>query len=133
MRLIENREIEPSFLKLLQSLTDRLSRRRIDADDEQSTFVGKRIASLEVLTAKNTKVQVEKIPQFTLPVPGQSGRTTNDDTSKSAPVDHFADVKPSHHRLAGSRIVRQQEPKGILWEHVLINRDALMGQRNNPR
>ena len=49
------------------------------------------------------------------------------------PRQHLAYVQAGHDGLAGAGIVRQQEAKGSLLQHVLVHGDALMRQRVDQR
>ena len=82
---------------------------------------------------RDAKPQPEQRPQLALPVADEPGRRHDEHAADSAAGQHLADVEAGHDRLAGSGVVRQQEPQGLLRDHPLVDRDALVGQGVDAR
>ena len=55
------------------------------------------------------------------------------DPSQEASGEHLADVEPGHDGLARPRLVGQQKAESGLGQHVVVDRDPLVGQRVDHR
>ena len=81
----------------------------------------------------DAEVEPEKGTEFALPVSDETGRGDDQHAPDPSAHEHLAHVEPGHDRLARARVVREQEAEGLLYEHVLVDRDPLVGQRIDTR
>ena len=127
--LIDYDEIPVGHLELGQQLF--VAGHLIEPDD-QPVPVLERIArpgGLDHLAGEDVELEAELVEQLVLPLLHEAA--WRDD---QAPVEVTADqqllhVQARHDRLAGARVVCQQEPERLPGKHLAVHRLDLMGQR----
>ena len=75
------------------------------------------------------KRRPKSVAQLALPVPDQAGGRNDEHAPNEPAREHLADVQPGHDGLAGAGVIGQEESKPRLRQHVVVDGDALMGQR----
>ena len=88
---------------------------------------------LELVVGQNLERQVEASVEFVLPLLDQASRANDETSLQIASDDEFLDQQPRHNRLAGARIVGEQEAQRLPRQHRLINRRNLVRQRFDER
>jgi hypothetical protein len=79
VRLIEYREVESRHVSGCQPLPHRVGSGGIDADNEEaSARLGQRVAFGKIGATKDGEFQIEKMPEFPPPVPGEARRRADD-------------------------------------------------------
>lgn len=72
--------------------------------------MGARARRLDGLTGHELEVETEFLPQLGLPLLDQAPGGDNETPRDVTPEHQFADEQPRHDRLAGTRVVGEQEP-----------------------
>ncbi len=107
---------------------------RVDADDDQvAARPRERVARLGIGADDDAEVEPEQGPQLALPVADEPGGRDDQDPSQEAPGEHLADVEPGHDGLAGPGLIAQEKAEAGLGQHVVVDRDPLVGQRVDHR
>ena len=89
----------------------------------------KRVAGAGVGAGDDAEPEPEECAQLPLPVADETGGRHDDHPSDPPPRQHLAHDEAGHDRLAGPRVVGEQEAQRVLREHALVDRDALVRQR----
>ena len=106
----------------------------IDADDDQvAAGPRERVARLGVGPDDDAEVEPEQGPQLALPVAHEPGGRDDQNSSQEASGEHLADVEPGHDGLARPRLISQEKAEAGLGQHVVVDRDPLVGQRVDHR
>ena len=94
---------------------------------------GERVARPGVGPDDDAEVEPEEGPQLALPVAHEPGGRDDQDPSQEASGEHLADVEPGHDGLARPRLIAQEKAEAGLRQHVVVDRDPLVGQRVDHR
>ena len=130
MRFIKDDEVVGLNVRALEYGKHRFAGQRVDAADHRVAVVAHEGVPRSCIGASHDpKAQAEESAEFALPVAQESGRRNDEHAANEAARLHLANVKPRHNRLARTGIVGKEEAQPRLGEHVLVHRDALMGQR----
>ena len=99
--------------------------------------IGERVAARRrprpEMRAIDNEAQIEFLKEFIAPLLDQASWRDDHNASRIGSHDQLADVEPCHNRLAGARIVREDEPQRLTGEHRLVDGGDLMGKRVNVR
>jgi hypothetical protein len=130
VRFIKDDKVVGLDIGALECGEHRLAGQRVDAADHRVAIVAReRVRRSCIGASHDPKAQAEESAELALPVAQESGRRNDEHPANEAARLHLANVKPRHDRLAGTGIVGKEEAQARLGEHVLVHRDALMGQR----
>jgi hypothetical protein len=88
---------------------------------------------LELIVGQDFERQVEAAREFVLPLLGEAAGADHEATSEVAACDQLLDEEPGHDRLAGARVVGQEEPQRLARQHRLVDRGDLVRQRIDER
>ena len=134
VRLVEHYQVKCGERSRNQPLPHCVRGGRVDTDNEEPRAgFCQRVALCKIRATQNREVKVEEVPEFTAPVPGQPSWRAYERSLQSPAVDHLPDVKPGHYGFARSSIVSKEEPERILRQHLLVDGNPLMWERNNAR
>src|SRR5205823_5648144 len=99
--------------------------RKFERDNPQIVDIGKCLFPYGVGSNASQATAKESI-EVLLPLDDEVRRHNNQDTAQQAEPLHLTDVKSSHDRLSGPRLVRQKESKKRLCQHGPVDRVRLM-------
>jgi hypothetical protein len=63
----------------------------------------------------------------------EAARRDDEAALKVTADDQLLDEEASHDSFAGARIIGQQEPQRLAWQHLAVDGSDLVRQRINPR
>ena len=130
VRLVENHQVVGGNVGAAQPFEDAFPRQGVQGDDHSvAALAAERVASSGVRTADNAKRQLEQGAQLPLPIAHQAGRRHDEHPPDAAPAQHFPHGQAGHDGFAGAGVVGQQEAHRLVRQDVLVNGNALMGQR----
>ena len=142
VRLVEDDEVVGRDVGLPQRVEGSLAGEGVEGHDHQVALRsaegvgrrrGPRRVSGYVLAGHDAKPQAEQRAQLAFPVAHEPSGRHDENAANSAARQHLADVEAGHDRLAGPGVVCQQEAQGLLGDHPLVDRDALVGQGGYAR
>ena len=134
VRLVENRQVVGRGSWLLQVGKGALAGQSIHADDDQvAVKIGEGVGVPAIAAGDHPKREVEQRAQLAFPVADQAGRRHDQHAADQAAGEHLAEIEAGHDRLARAGVVGQQETQAGLGKHVLVDRQALVGQRIDAR
>ena len=87
----------------------------------------------QLVAGEDLEAEVEAPVQLVLPLLGQAAGTDHQTALQIAARDQLLHQQAGHDRLAGSRIVGEQEPQRLPRQHRLVDRGDLMRQRLHLR
>ena len=107
----------------------------VEPADGQGDFVEPVSGSgrLQGVIGHDLERQVELAVEFVLPLLDEVAGADDQAALKVAAGDQLADEQAGHDRLAGPRIVRQQEPKRLAGKHLAVDGGDLVRQRLDER
>ena len=76
---------------------------------------------------------MEAARELVLPLLGEAAGADDEAALEVAARDQLLDEEPGHDRLAGARVVGQQEPQRLARQHRLVDRGDLVRQRIDQR
>ncbi len=79
----------------------------------------------------NAEFEPKFLEQFVAPLLDQTSGSNDENAVRIRPHDEFADVKASHDRLAGARVVGKNEPQWLARQHGFVDRGDLVRKRFN--
>ena len=127
--LVEDRQIVGGHRGAPQPLEHGVAGQRVQRHDDQIAIrFRERVAGTRRAAGDDPESKPEQRPQLPLPVADQTGGRHDDHPLDPSPRQHLAHDEPGNDRLAGPRVVGQQEAERILTEHSLVDRDALVRQ-----
>ena len=103
-------------------------------DDEvglQEPVAGAR--GFELVVGEDLEGQLEPAVELVLPLLGQAAGADDQAALEIAPGDQLLDQQPGHDRLAGARVVGEQEAERLPRQHRLVDRRDLVRQRIDHR
>src|ERR1700677_2326520 len=103
----------------------------IKARDQQRPF-GKRVPAacgLDHVLGQNFKGERELLPEFVLPLLNQAAWGDDEATLDVAPDHELLAEQPGHDRLTGTRVVSQEKPEWLTWQHLFVDSFDLMWKR----
>ena len=99
--------------------------------DDQPIALGERVAAergLDLVARQDVEGEAEFLGHFVLPLLDQRARRDDEASLQVAPDQQLLDEQARHDRLAGARIVGEQEAQRLAREHLAIDRRDLMRQ-----
>ena len=81
---------------------------------------------IDRLRAENAELKAAI--EFILPLFRQTAGADDQAPLQITPNDQFLDQQPGHDGFARPRVVRQQEPQRLAWQHGLVDGGDLVGQ-----
>ena len=134
VRLVEDREIVGRHARIAQRFEHPLTDHGVDRHDhEVARRSPKRVAGPSVRSGDDAELQAEQGAKLPLPIADQTGWRDDKHPPESPARQHLAHIEAGHDGLARSRVVRQQEAEGVLSQHSLVDRNALVGERIDAR
>jgi hypothetical protein len=103
----------------------------VEPTDQQVTL-GERVADarrLDHVAGEDLEGQVELGPQLVLPLLHQAARRDHQAALDVTPQDQLLAEQPSHDRLAGTRVVGEQEAQRLPRQHPPVDSIDLVRQR----
>ena len=79
------------------------------------------------------ELQAELLEEFVAPLLDQAAGRDDQDAAGIGAHDQLADVEAGHDRLAGARVVGQDEPQRLARQHGLVDGGDLVRQRLDVR
>ena len=113
------------------SLRESLSRRAMTRFVLQEPVAG--AGGLELVVGQDLERQMEAAVQLVLPLLGQAARADDQAALEVAAGDQLLDQQAGHDRLAGARVVGQQEAQRLARQHRLVDGRDLVRQRLDER
>ncbi len=83
----------------------------------------------ELVVGEDLEGKVKAPVEFVLPLLGEAAGADNQAALEITARDQLLDEEPGHDRLAGARVVGEQEAQGLARQHRLVDRGDLVGQR----
>ena len=134
VRLVEDREIVRRHVRIPQRLEHPLTYQGVDGHDhEVARRSPERIARPCVRPGNDAELQAEQGAKLPLPIADEPGGGDDEHPPDASAQQHFANVEAGHDGLARSCVVRQQEAEGVLPQHSLVDRYALVRERVDAR
>jgi hypothetical protein len=96
---------------------------------DQEVRVGERVArraALDPVPGELGEVEVELLGQLRLPLLDERTGYDDEAAAEVAADDELADEEPGHDRLAGARVVGEQEAQRLAGQHLLVHRGDLV-------
>ena len=87
----------------------------------------------ELVVRHDLERQVEPPAELVLPLLDEAAGADDEASAEVAPRDQLLDEEAGHDRLAGARIVREQEAQRLAREHLLVDRRDLVRERVHER
>jgi hypothetical protein len=134
VRLVKDDEVVRVDSLFFEAGKDARAGKRVYTDDDAvAALADERVGVAGVATADGLERQTEKLGQFALPVSNEAGGGNDQDAFQQPARQHLPDVQARHDGLAGAGVIREQVAKSLLLEHVVVNRNALVGERIDLR
>ena len=112
-----------------------VARKHVEPGDQQRLFrewvAGDR--RFDLFPAHDREGEIELVVEFVLPLFDQASRRDDEAALQTAPDQQFLDQQPGHNGFARSRVIGEQEPQRLLFQHRAINRGQLVRQRFDTR
>ena len=131
VRLVDDHEVP---VNLFESGQDLVALRQIERRDDLVPLHPLVDAELvaDVAALEDDELLVELLAQFALPLERQVRRVNDQDALDESAELEFAKQEPRHDRLAGARVVGEQEPHARQLEKVVVDGLRLVRQRIDP-
>ena len=130
MRLVEDDKVVGFGLGSSEMVEHTLAGQSIQAHNHEVAFRAReRITGPRIYPADDTELQAKEAPHFPFPVPDQPGRRHDEHSPDETPGQHLSNIETGHDGLASPSVVGQQEAEGRLFEHALIDGNALVRER----
>ena len=88
---------------------------------------------LELVVGEDLEGQVEAAVELVLPLLGEAAGADDEAALEVAARDQLLDEQAGHDRLAGARVVGEQEAQRLARQHRLVDRRDLVRQRLDER
>ncbi len=78
---------------------------------------------------EDPELQPEFLEEFIAPLLDQAARGNDEHAAGIGAHDQFADIQAGHDRLACARVIGQDVPQGLPWQHRFLHGRDLVGER----
>ena len=131
VRLVTDHQVPAAVRGLELLLHVLVARELVQAGNDEVIFqepvAGAR--RFQLVVGQDVKGQLETPVEFVLPLFGQAARADDEAALQIAADDQLLDEQPRHDRLAGARVVGQQETQRLARQHRLVDRRDLVRER----
>ena len=135
VRLVADDEIPAAIRRLELLLHVLVARELVETGDDQvglqEPVAGAR--GFELVVGENLEGQMEAAVELVLPLLGEAARADDEAALQVAAGDQLLDQQARHDRLAGARVVGEQEAQRLPRQHGLVDRRDLVRQRLDDR
>ena len=103
---------------------------------DQQRLLGERVAAaggLDHVPGQDLEVEPELLPQLVLPLLDEAPRSDHQAALDVAADHQLLAEQPGHDRLAGARVVGEQEAQRLARQHLVVDRVDLVRQRVEVR
>ena len=83
----------------------------------------------ELVVRENLERKLEFLVQLVLPLLAEGARADDQAAAQVASSHQLLDEEPGHDRLAGARIVGEEEAERLALQHLLVDGDDLVRER----
>ncbi len=135
VRLVADHEV-PAAIGRLELLLDVLVARELVETGDDQVGLQEPVAGaggLELVVGEDLERQVEAAVELVLPLLGQAARADDQAALQVAAGDQLLDEQARHDRLAGARVVGEQEAQRLARQHRLVDGRDLVRQRLDDR
>jgi hypothetical protein len=128
--LVEHHQFIGFNFLFSKSCKDPFACQSINTDNDPITLrTDEGVVVFCIAPADNVKWQAEQQLQFVLPIADKTCRRDDQNAFQQAARQHLTDVEARHNGFAGTGVIGQQKTQPRLLQHVIIDRNPLMGQR----